>query len=539
MALGASGTKAANHRRMLRDCRARLNVFAENCPQSLAAHAALLEAEAVRLSGRFGDALRSYNRAIELAESEDHTHIVGLANERAAVCCLANGERRLASWYLSCSRAAYENWGATAKVAWLDGEYAGLLPVAVSSSAAAATSVSVPASHQGESFDLAAALQASRLLASGESTGRMLTHLMQVIRLQAGAETAHLLILERGKPRLEASATAYGDVVLFTSSSTDQASFSPAIVNYVLHSGEDLMLAEAESDSRFTQCAYIASRHPKSVLCSGIRHRGELLGLIYLEHSQIAGAFSGQKLEWLRLLATEVGLAIWSGRLSHYQDYMRKFAPSAVTKEIEANPETPDLAAKDCDVSILFADLAGYTRLSELMGRPQLTELVNRAFSRFVDEIHRYDGVLLEIAGDELLVLFMDEDPSKHVCKAAQAALAISRAAADLQEELSSSVPLLMNIGINSGVASVGLHGVEASAGARWRYGASGTVVNIAARVRALARDGSILMSEDSVARVPNDFSFEDMGEHSLKNVTRPIRIYRLIGEQRLHNAKK
>jgi class 3 adenylate cyclase len=52
--------------------------------------------------------------------------------------------------------------------------------------------------------------------------------------------------------------------------------------------------------------------------------------------------------------------------------------------------------------------------------------------------------------------------------------------------------------------------------------------------VRALARDGSILMSEESVARVSNDFRFEDMGEHSLKNVTKPIRIYRLCGVQSL-----
>ena len=251
--------------------------------------------------------------------------------------------------------------------------------------------------------------------------------------------------------------------------------------------------------------------------------------------SRIAGAFTGQKLEWLRLLATEVGLAIRSGRLTHYQDYVRKFAPTAVAREIEANPETPDLAAKDCDVTILFADLAGYTRLSELMERRQLTELVNRAFSRFVDEIHRHEGVLLEVGGDELFVLFMDEDLSKHVCKAAHAALAISRAAIGLQEELSSAVPLVMNIGINSGVASVGLHAIEASAGARWRYGASGSVVNIAARVRELAREGSILMLKISVARVSNDFKFEDMGEHSLKNVMRSVRIYRLTGEQRLY----
>ena len=162
-----------------------------------------------------------------------------------------------------------------------------------------------------------------------------------------------------------------------------------------------------------------------------------------------------------------------------------------------------------------------------------MTELINLAFSRFVDEIHRYDGVLLEIGGDELFVLFGDEDRSKHVWRAAKAALAISHAAIALKEELSSaSPPLMMNIGINSGIASVGLHSVEAASGSRWRYGASGTVVNVAARVRELARDGNILMSADSVARISDDFVLEDIGEHSLKNVMRPIRIYRLCAER-------
>src|SRR5262249_38914961 len=157
-------------------------------------------------------------------------------------------------------------------------------------------------------------------------------------------------------------------------------------------------------------------------------------------------------------------------------DYVRKFAPTAVAKKIDANPLSPDLSAKDCDVSILFADLAGYTRMSELMERRQLTELINRAFSKFTDEIHRYDCVLLEISGDELFALSGDEDYAKHVRKAANAALAIDNAAIALKEELSSDFPpLLMNIGINSGVASVGLHSVNASSGTRWRYGASGS----------------------------------------------------------------
>jgi class 3 adenylate cyclase len=273
------------------------------------------------------------------------------------------------------------------------------------------------------------------------------------------------------------------------------------------------------------------------VICTGIRHKGELLGVIYLEHTQIVGAFSGQKLEWLRLLSTELGLTVWSGRLSRYRDYMQKFAPAAVANEIDANPTSPDLTAKDCDVSILFADVAGYTRITERMGRRQLRELMNRAFSRFVDEVHRYEGVLLEISGDELFVVFGDQNPAQHVRKAANAALAISGASSELKEELGSAeTPLLMNMGINSGIASVGLHSVEASSGSRYRYGASGTVVNIAARVRGLARNGDILISADSVARVATEFVFENMGEHSLKNVGRPVGIHRLVGPLKAHH---
>ena len=108
-----------------------------------------------------------------------------------------------------------------------------------------------------------------------------------------------------------------------------------------------------------------------------------------------------------------------------------------------------------------------------------------------------------------------------------------------LERQTSANPPLMMNMGINSGVASVGLHSVEASSGSRWRYGASGTVVNIAAGVRELARDGNILMSADSVARVSDDFVFEDIGEHSFKNVMRPVRIYRLISNVLAYNTNK
>ena len=113
-----------HHRKTLRHSLARLHLFAANSPHNFLHYEALLEAEAARASGHVSKALKHYDRAIELAGAEGYTHIVGLANERAALCCLANEHRRMAGWYLASARATYDKWGATAKVASLDREYA-------------------------------------------------------------------------------------------------------------------------------------------------------------------------------------------------------------------------------------------------------------------------------------------------------------------------------------------------------------------------------------------------------------------------------
>ena len=170
VSLGKPAPRSARrHRKALRYSLARLHLFAANSPHNFLQYEALLVAEAARASGHLSSALKHYDRAIELADAEGYTHIVGLANERAAVCCLANEHLRMAGWYLAGARTAYDKWGATAKVAQLDREYANLLPAALSASNEATNASRIRSIlHQGESFDVAAALQASRIIASGE-----------------------------------------------------------------------------------------------------------------------------------------------------------------------------------------------------------------------------------------------------------------------------------------------------------------------------------------------------------------------------------
>ena len=84
--------------------------------------------------------------------------------------------------------------------------------------------------------------------------------------------------------------------------------------------------------------------------------------------------------------------------------------PEAVKRLVAENPEAPELAKRECDVSVLFLDISGYTRLSEQLPPETLNSLVERYFSTFLDRIHEAGGDINETAGDGFMAIFQDAD---------------------------------------------------------------------------------------------------------------------------------
>jgi class 3 adenylate cyclase len=529
-----SGTSSSLRlRQIARKCLRQLNRFAMNSPKNFSPHAKLLQAELARASRDTSAAQKLYNEAVDLAEEQKFHHLAGLANERAALCCLADGQRRAAAAYLGWARKAYVTWGASAKIESLDREFAALLKLA----AAPQDQATPPARHSIEpdsrdTFDLDATTAALQAAASEKGRDLVLRDMMKRIRAQTGAETAHLIRVIGGEHRVEASALAQGAEPESHPVAGHPDTFSPSIVNYVVHAGSDLIIDNAHLDARFARCSYLVRHKPKSIMCAAIMKQSELLGAIYLEHSRLVTAFDRSKLQWLRILASEVGFAMWANRLDRYREYIHRFTPILAAQEIDADPDDPDLAVREKDVSILFADLAGYTKMYESMSRHETDHFVNRAFSEFIEEIHRYHGVVLDIRGDELLVLFQETDHGGHARNAVKAALSIARAAAYLNDDRSADEPsITVNMAINSGQAAVGLQPIEIMAGARWRYDVTGMTVNVAARIREMAKDGHILISATTAERLDDRFDCEYMGEYSMKNVSVPVGVFRLLGE--------
>ena len=249
--------------------------------------------------------------------------------------------------------------------------------------------------------------------------------------------------------------------------------------------------------------------------------------------------------------------------LEQLKGELSKFVPESVKRLLEQNPNATELEKKSVEVSVLFLDIAGYTRLSEQLEPKRLNQLVQTYFSSFLEIIQLHHGDISETAGDGLMVIFQSdrgaadhlrlasaverpaashdhlrlasavERPAAshdHALSATRAAFAIRQRTATLNEEYGGLFPpVALHMGINTGEALVGATKLGGGAGQRWTFTASGSTTNVAARFAAFAQGGDIVVGPATAERIRQHFVLESLGEQMFKNVSQPIRVYRVI----------
>jgi DNA-binding response OmpR family regulator len=219
------------------------------------------------------------------------------------------------------------------------------------------------------------------------------------------------------------------------------------------------------------------------------------------------------------------------GDLAKIRDHFAKFVPEVVRRLVAANPDAPELAKQEQDVSVLFVDISGYTKLADRLRPAVLNALIERYFSTFLDHIHAAGGDINETAGDGFMAIFQAAEPRAHAVTALDSALALL-GATDLLNRDNTRHPLSIHIGVNSGVALVGSTRFEGVRGARWTFTASGPVTNLAARLAAAAQMGQVLAGPETVRRVGDCFRLQRLGRESLKNIVEPVEIHGVIGRR-------
>jgi len=426
--------------------------------------------------------------------------------------------------------------------------------------ASSASAIDVPPKDEAglrQSFErLKILLEVGEKLGTAKNTDELLGLIIdRLFDAFAQADQAHIMLLDpdTGEPVPKLGRHRDAD-------DKQEIVVSRTILRQAISDKKSLLTADAQADARFGQAMSIMDMGIRSAMCAPLLAREKVLGTIHVSTSRLDQRFTRDGLGLLTAIAADAALAIDNANLigdlhkkneeleatneelrktlrqvdllSNVKDHLSKFVPESARRMIEENPDDPGLEKRPRDVSIVFMDIEGYTKITEAGASDQtrVDHLVEHYFSRYLDHIYKYGGDINEIAGDGLMIIFQHEDKVRHALNAASASLEIYAETVRINQEVKGeSKPVAINIGINSGIAHVGSVRFEGLAGTRWTFTASGPTTILAARLSAFATQGAILVGPETARRIQEDFDLRDVGSQQLKNMREKVRVRALV----------
>ncbi len=208
---------------------------------------------------------------------------------------------------------------------------------------------------------------------------------------------------------------------------------------------------------------------------------------------------------------------------------LSRYVSSHIADEIMKAPEQIRLGGERRDVTILFADIRGFTALSRTMEPEDTVELLNRYFTVITEVVFRLEGTVDKFIGDGVMCVFGSPISSpSHLEEGVKCAFAVKAAVAEVNRRRlgQGGAPLQIGIGLDAGSAIVGNMGSKA----RMEFTAVGDCVNMASRLTDLARGEGIVVSEAVYSMVAGHVEAERHESTEIKGLDHLVTTYSLTG---------
>ena len=171
----------------------------------------------------------------------------------------------------------------------------------------------------------------------------------------------------------------------------------------------------------------------------------------------------------------------------------------------------------------MFADLVGFTAISERLTPTEIAQLLNNLFEEMLKEVFLYSGTLDKYIGDCIMAFFGAPDPDPgHADRAVASAKGMLTRLQNLNANNFWQEPLQLRIAINSGKAVVG----DVGSSQRVDYTALGTTINLAARMETICAPGECVISEVTYNMLSEKSDFYDIGDYRFKGIDRSVKLY-------------
>src|SRR5438128_732368 len=293
-----------------------------------------------------------------------------------------------------------------------------------------------------------------------------------------------------------------------------------------------LLSQDAAADEQFAGVDSIVSQGVRSTICAPLLTESGVHGALYADRLDPFSAFKPDDLELVSAVAAQTAIAVENvrahERLAREEvaraNYCR-FLPEYVVTQMLENPDSFKLGGVLQTITILFADIRGFTRISEHAPPEKIVQLLNRYFSAMTDIIFAHGGTLDKYIGDGLMALFGAPTVTPNdAANALSTAVAMQRRLIGINVELSEEGFPEIGIGIvlHTGEVTVGYIGSER----RSEYTAIGDTVNTASRLESNAKGGQILVSEATAKAARSRYTLTPREPISVKNREQPVPLF-------------
>ncbi len=316
-----------------------------------------------------------------------------------------------------------------------------------------------------------------------------------------------------------------------------QITISKTIADRVVKERVAILTSDALVDPRFESGQSIHFHGIRSAMCAPLWNQDQVIGIIHLDSNMRTNIFDLNDLDLLTALANYAAVAIERSRLNQKivaeekkRERLGRFLSPQVANRILQTSESQSSALgvpEVKDVSVLFADIVGFTTMSENMSPAAVALLLNDYLSRMTDVIFKYEGTLDKYIGDAIMAVYgAPLDMVDHAYRAIRSALEMRERLEEFNAERKEGPHLRIRIGINTGKAVAG----EIGSINKKEYTVLGDTVNTASRLESsVATPMSIVIGENTYEATKDLFECTNLGAKPLKGKERVVVAYEVV----------
>lgn len=377
-------------------------------------------------------------------------------------------------------------------------------------------------------------VEIAKNLSAATSIEEIFFQVQQVVfRYLKSIERLALLVLRDGK--LELMDAAPRSVSQESNLAADGGWISRSICQRVYEEKVAIQTADAQQDERFAGENSILVKGIRSAMAVPLWDETKVVGVLYADahfssyHWESEGE---EELSFFSALANLVASSVQRWLLADklkseevIRQKLERYHSPAVVHQLIAAGALPNgrLPPRESEISILFADLVGFTAMSEASTPTEISQLLNNLFEEMLQEVFAYGGTLDKYIGDCIMAFFgAPEEQKDHADRAVASAKGMLARLYDLNLNNFWREPLKLRIAINSGKAVVG----DLGSSQRVDYTALGATINLAARMEGVCPPGKCVVGEATHRILADNSGFEELGDYRFKGINRLVKVY-------------